>query len=501
MFRPLPRAWRGSVQRVQLLARGKASRDLGHGLTSICNGTSPVGAVGAIHRHSVACTRTEGGWRHWGLALDGWSGWPAALVVIAATLGMGEHSENALCSAANPSDERTGGPLQDMGAVALSLVSVYNANSPIEDRHDIRESPMGDFFAAVYDGHGGWQAAEFARKRLAKVTQVGMLHSLAKTSEQIKSVMVQAFLRVEREYMYQVKAAFDLGFGSVARTGACALMALVHEDKLFVANAGDCRAVLGRRRAPRVWGGRGTGGVDIEAVELSNDHNAREKAEQEKLKRLHPFEDDIIRCKRATACYVKGRLQPTRSLGDAYLKYSEFNGQPGTHSSSGRYLPPPYTPPYITAEPEVTEHKIDPEADAFVVLASDGLWDYVSSEEAVKIVQAAAYEDMDPKGAADRLIRVSCGMMGSSGSAGCRGGRGADAKSFRVRSGVSLCSRVYLCAERWDCFVPGKGLLRCAGASNSAHLRGIVLLCDQIVLEWCGLCRERFREGSERIPA
>lgn len=45
--------------------------------------------------------------------------------------------------------------------------------------------------------------------------------------------------------------------------------------------------------------------------------------------------------------------QPTRSLGDAYLKYSEFNGQAGVHSSAGRFLPPPYTPPYITAEPEV----------------------------------------------------------------------------------------------------------------------------------------------------
>lgn len=45
--------------------------------------------------------------------------------------------------------------------------------------------------------------------------------------------------------------------------------------------------------------------------------------------------------------------QPTRSLGDAYLKYPEFNGQEDTHKSAGRFLPPPYTPPYIIAEPEV----------------------------------------------------------------------------------------------------------------------------------------------------
>lgn len=188
-------------------------------------------------------------------------------------------------------------------AVALSLSSEYNANGPIEDRHDVRESPRGDFFASVYDGHGGWQCAEFARKRLNIAAQTELNNSLAKSPEQVKGALTHAFLRVEREYLYQVKAAFELGFGDVARTGACALMALVRDDKLYVANAGDCRAVLGRRRRP--WGGEGV----MEAVNLSNDHNAREKVEQEKLRRLHPSEEDIVKCRRSNACYVKGRLQ------------------------------------------------------------------------------------------------------------------------------------------------------------------------------------------------
>ena len=122
--------------------------------------------------------------------------------------------------------------------------------------------------------------------------------------------LTQAFLRVEREYLYQVKAAFELGFGAVARTGACAIMALVRDNRLFVANAGDCRAVLGRRRPSRRVGGWGAGGSeDPEAVALSNDHNAKEQAEQAKLKKLHPFEGDVFTCKRPASCYVKGRLQ------------------------------------------------------------------------------------------------------------------------------------------------------------------------------------------------
>ncbi|CAM9883609.1 unnamed protein product, partial [Hapterophycus canaliculatus] len=85
-------------------------------------------------------------------------------------------------------------------------------------------------------------------------------------------------------------------------------------------------------------------------------------------------------------------VQPTRSFGDAYLKYPEFNGKEGTHRSAGRFLPPPYTPPYITAEPEISVHEINTSQDDFVVLASDGLWDHVSNIEAVEIVRKAAYD-------------------------------------------------------------------------------------------------------------
>ncbi|CAM9675444.1 unnamed protein product [Ectocarpus sp. 4 AP-2014] len=290
--------------------------------------------------------------------------------------------------------------------VSLVVASTYNGNGPIEDRHDIRQSPRGDFFVSVLDGHGGWQAAELARKRLNIAAQTELKTSLAGNPDQVKSAITQAFLRVEREYLYQVKAAFELGFGAVARTGACAIMALVRDNRLFVANAGDCRAVLGRRKPTRLVGGWSTGpGGDPEALALSNDHNAKEQAEQAKLKKLHPFEGDVFTCKRPASCYVKGRLQPTRSFGDAYLKYPEFNGKEGTHRSAGRFLPPPYTPPYITAEPEISVHEIDQSNDDFVILASDGLWDHVTNLEAVEIVRKAAYSDKHPESASDCLVQ------------------------------------------------------------------------------------------------
>ena len=105
---------------------------------------------------------------------------------------------------------------------------------------------------------------------------------------------------------------------------------------------------------------------------------------------------------------MKGRLQPTRALGDAYLKYPEFNGpfpkEPGDRSA-GRHIPAPYTPPYITATPEISTTQLslsDPSSefedirqrtDKFVILASDGLWDLLSNEEAVDFVGKILDED------------------------------------------------------------------------------------------------------------
>lgn len=49
-----------------------------------------------------------------------------------------------------------------------------------------------------------------------------------------------------------------------------------------------------------------------------------------------------------------------RSFGDAYLKYPEFNGPAYADGdrSRGRHVPDPYTPPYITHQPEVIVRKL-----------------------------------------------------------------------------------------------------------------------------------------------
>jgi len=354
------------------------------------------------------------------------------------------------------------------GAAAAVVSRVtYPANDPIEDRFDFRDAPpppqarggasspssysgaspasplaaeaeallMPRMLACVLDGHGGWQAAEHARRELLDAVEreldlsggiapppaaaAAAPKAVSGEAASVGAALTRAFARVDRSFLASVRPAFELGFGEVAHVGCCAIAAAVLPAAVVVANAGDCRAVLGRVHYPpadaeghgaepqlppelealpgpvfaplpddggvrdsgppaaAVWrvgtipgsggggGGGGLGGLSglggaggqlgfapylFSATALSRDHNAREPREKARLAALHPGEQDIVVCKvgNPSACYVKGRLQPTRSLGDAYLKESEFNVPPGLGRIWGRHIKAPYTPPYVS---------------------------------------------------------------------------------------------------------------------------------------------------------
>lgn len=55
---------------------------------------------------------------------------------------------------------------------------------------------------------------------------------------------------------------------------------------------------------------------------------------------------------------------------------------------------------YVVADPEIQEEKIDNSLE-FLILASDGLWDVVTNEEAVAMIKPI----QDPKQAAERLMQ------------------------------------------------------------------------------------------------
>jgi pyruvate dehydrogenase phosphatase len=100
-------------------------------------------------------------------------------------------------------------------------------------------------------------------------------------------------------------------------------------------------------------------------------------------------------------------------IGDARYKWP-LSVQQVVNPFFGRRIPPNLlTPPYVTAEPEVTFYERD-NADEFLVIACDGLWDEMSSNTSVKIVTELIDKGYN-QNYATALIQAAISGYGSGG--------------------------------------------------------------------------------------
>ena len=76
-------------------------------------------------------------------------------------------------------------------------------------------------------------------------------------------------------------------------------------------------------------------------------------------------------------------LAVSRSIGDAKLKV-RVERDPNSRGAGWVNLSD-LSKPYVTAEPDIIEHTIE-EDDIFLVVASDGVWDTMSSDLVAKFV-------------------------------------------------------------------------------------------------------------------
>ncbi|KAL1531982.1 protein-serine/threonine phosphatase [Salvia divinorum] len=188
-------------------------------------------------------------------------------------------------------------------------------------------------FFGVYDGHGGWLVARDCSERLHKLL-AEIVEADAGEEIAWERVMAAGFRKMDEEV--------NKSGASVASTGSTAVVAVVGEEEVVVANCGDSRAVLSR------------GGV---AVQISDDHKPDRPDE---LERIEGCGGRVINW---NGVRVWGVLATSRSIGDKYLK------------------------PYVITDPEVkvlSRTKLD----EFLILGSDGLWDVISNEMACRVVRS-----------------------------------------------------------------------------------------------------------------
>lgn len=157
--------------------------------------------------------------------------------------------------------------------------------------------------------------------------------------------------------------------------GTTALVALTdpEHENLWVANLGDCQAVLVSPKATEDW--------DVKFI--TAEHNGDNDAEIARVQREHPGEPECVVNRR-----VLGALAPTRGLGDvpfkqppAFTRRILYNLTPGFSDTAPweRCLARNLTPPYISATADITHHRLPRAGDdssggrpRYLVLTSDG---------------------------------------------------------------------------------------------------------------------------------
>ncbi|CAJ2656968.1 unnamed protein product [Trifolium pratense] len=234
----------------------------------------------------------------------------------------------------------------------------------MEDTHFILPHVCNekDVYAfGIFDGHRGAAAAEFSSRAVPAVLQtLGFTGSPA-------NVLVEAFLRTDTAFRKELDSyrKSNRCIQKDWHPGCTAIAAIVSGNKLFVANSGDCRAILCRAGNP---------------IALSKDHVASCLQERERVIR----HGGQVHWQVDTWRVGLPALQVTRSIGDDDLK------------------------PAVTAEPEITESTLCAE-DEFLVMASDGLWDVMSSLDVINIIKDTVKE----AGMCSKRLATEAGERGS----------------------------------------------------------------------------------------
>eukprot|EP00240_Pyramimonas_obovata_P000560 CAMPEP_0118923634 /NCGR_PEP_ID=MMETSP1169-20130426/2082_1 /TAXON_ID=36882 /ORGANISM="Pyramimonas obovata, Strain CCMP722" /LENGTH=594 /DNA_ID=CAMNT_0006864649 /DNA_START=273 /DNA_END=2057 /DNA_ORIENTATION=- len=238
-----------------------------------------------------------------------------------------------------------------------------NQRKECQDTSLIMESLVdldGVGVAAVFDGHGanGRRAAQFVKRFIP-----GYIYNKTMENHTFQESCTQAFEEAELQLMQE---RFD-----TSASGTTATVVLLKETEILASWVGDSTAVMCRQ-----VDGRPTGQL------LTLDHKPSDAVERERIEKsgglVASVPDEEVPRVFDKAKYEKGELYPglamARSIGDH--KATDL----GCFST-----------------PDTATCNITPE-DEFMIVASDGLWDTFSPEEAVQWVMGYVAENQEEEG-------------------------------------------------------------------------------------------------------
>ena len=199
----------------------------------------------------------------------------------------------------------------------------------------------------VFDGHGprGHYASAFVRDTLPGIIEQKLQEG------DITAALEKSFVEMHEELNQSVVNA--------EYSGTTAVVSHLSGKHLISAWAGDSRGVIAREHDGQ-----------LEAMELTTDHKPENKAEKKRIldsngrvaKLTDEYGDEVGPYRVWLSYAWTPGLAMSRSLGDNVA-----------HKAG------------VIPNPDVRVHTIHP-SDRFFILATDGVWEFISSEEAVSIV-------------------------------------------------------------------------------------------------------------------
>jgi protein phosphatase 1L len=226
-----------------------------------------------------------------------------------------------------------GGGTSEDSSFSYGYASFRGKRAAMEDFHHASTTQIGGNqcgFFGVFDGHGGARAAEYVQNHIFE-----NLAAHPKFESDTALAIAESYNQTDQDYLKSENAQ-NKDAGSTAST------AVIVGNKLLIANVGDSRAVISRAG---------------QAIALSVDHKPNRSDERQRIENA----GGVVMW--AGTWRVGGVLAVSRAFGDRLLKR------------------------YVIPEPEIQEETIKT-GDDFLILASDGLWDVISNQDAVQLVQS-----------------------------------------------------------------------------------------------------------------
>lgn len=268
----------------------------------------------------------------------------------------------------------------------FSFGAQLGANDPCEDTFFIQNITLLNYegiFFSIFDGHGGDKLSKYANLLLYPyfLEAFNINKFIINLNRRIITSLNNAYERIEQEFL---KLAFNEKLKNnylFSHVGSCALTVIIINKKIFVANLGDSKARLFYLSHPYMKKNNET----MKVKKLSKVFNIRKKEEQIYYRKKFPKDKDIIKCYSEKVCYVKGSLQPTRTLGDYSLKYSYFNFNELNDKSLFEKYQQYFHGPYISSIPDIQILDIKKNF-RYLIVGTDGLWDVIKSRDIANMI-------------------------------------------------------------------------------------------------------------------